>query len=182
MKNKYEVKNDYVIIFLSGKNNKNFETLLDIEDFENIKEIDVSWNASWREDSKSFYVSATKYIGTFEGKPKYKILYLHREIFGNLKRTQLVDHVDSKKTLDNRRNNLRITDHSDNLKNRQGKNKNNKSGYRNVCMMSGKWRVQLMVEDKRILFEEKFTDVDEAGKFAEKMRKKYYGDFAGLGE
>ena len=87
-----------------------------------------------------------------------------------------------KKTLDNRRKNLRITDHSDNLKNRQGKNKNNKSGYRNVCMMSGKWRVQLMVEGKRILFKEKFTDVNEAGKFAEDMRIKYYGKFTGLGD
>jgi hypothetical protein len=29
------------------------------------------------------------------------------------------------------------------------------------------------------LFPEKFKDVDEAGRFAEAMRKKYYGEFAG---
>lgn len=41
------------------------------------------------------------------------------------------------------------------------------------------WVVQLHINNKneRLGY---FDNVDEAGKFAEKMRQKYYGEFAGL--
>ena len=38
--------------------------------------------------------------------------------------------------------------------------------------------VQIMINGKNTLLG-KFDDVDEAGEFAERMRQKYYKDFAG---
>jgi hypothetical protein len=40
------------------------------------------------------------------------------------------------------------------------------------------WVVQLQIEGKNERLG-KFKDVHEAGKFAEEMRQKYYGEFAG---
>lgn len=91
-----------------------------------------------------------------------------------------IDHVNHD-TLDNRRNNLRITNKSENMTNRPHKNRNNKSGYRNVFWNSGlnKWEVSLCKNYKRI-YSGYFDDVDEAGAAAEEARQKYYGKYAGL--
>jgi len=90
-----------------------------------------------------------------------------------------VDHINHN-TLDNRKSNLREITTSENTRNRKSKNTNNTSGYRNVCWdkQRDKWMVQLHLEgkNKRLGY---FDDVHEAGEYAEKMRKKYYGEFAG---
>jgi AP2 domain. len=84
--------------------------------------------------------------------------------------------------LDNRRRNLRVVEANKNSKYRQSKNKNNKSGYRNVFYdkRRNKYIVRLQVDGKGTELGS-FNNVDEAGKFAEEMRKKYYGKFAGNG-
>jgi hypothetical protein len=51
-------------------------------------------------------------------------------------------------------------------------------GYRNVSLIKGKWVVQLQIDGKNTKLGS-FDDVHEAGKFAEEMRQKYYGEFAG---
>ena len=77
---------------------------------------------------------------------------------------------------------MRIIDNKHNLRNRKGKNSNNKSGYRNVCFdkRENAWIVQLQIDGKckRV---GKFPEdqLEEAAKFAKEMREKYYGDFAG---
>lgn len=110
------------------------------------------------------------------GEPKLKSYYLH-VILADIKNGGDVDHINHN-TLDNRKSNLREITTSQNLRNRKSKNINNKSGYRNVCLINGKWCVQLMINGKnnRLAY---FDNVDEAGEYAEKMRKKYYGEFAG---
>jgi hypothetical protein len=50
-----------------------------------------------------------------------------------------------------------------------------------VSLIAGYYRIQLQIEGRNHIFPEKFKDVDKAGKFAEKMRKKYYGKYAGSG-
>lgn len=69
-----------------------------------------------------------------------------------------------------------------NTKHRKGKNSNNVSGYRNVTYMKNikkkPYHVVLMIRGKRTTLG-KFSDVHEAGQFAEEMRQKYYGEFAG---
>jgi hypothetical protein len=94
---------------------------------------------------------------------------------------EFVDHINHN-TLDNGKENLRITSNRYNLKHRKGKNSNNKSGYRNVSWLNSykKWCVQIQIEGKNTILG-KFDDVDEAGKFAEEMRNKYYGEYAGEG-
>lgn len=62
---------------------------------------------------------------------------------------------------------------------RTSKSSNNTSGYRNVSWIRGHWRVQLQINRKNNMFSEKFENVHSANKFAEQMRQKYYGKFAG---
>lgn len=150
-----------------------------MEDFKKVESIKYKWYASWTKDVNDYYAKVTKYLGLIDGKPKYNSLLLHRFIV-SAKKNDTVDHINHN-TLDNRKSNLRVTNISDNLRHRKGKNSNNKSGYRNVCWITskGQWCVQLMVkgENTRLGY---FDDVHEAGKFAEEMREKYYGEFKGL--
>ncbi len=67
--------------------------------------------------------------------------------------------------------------------NREKKNKNNTSGHRNVHWdeKSQRWIVCLQVNGKgTTLGTFSKEQLQEAGKFAEKMRQKYYGEYAGL--
>lgn len=92
-----------------------------------------------------------------------------------------IDHINHH-TLDNRRENLRISPRINNSKNRNGKNTNNTTGYRNVMYIKENIRhpyiVRLQIDGKGVHLGS-FSDVHEAGKFAEEMRQKYYGEFAG---
>ena len=75
---------------------------------------------------------------------------------------------------------MRIVENESYTQNRKGKNKNNKSGYRNVSKSGNTWIVQLQVDGKNtILGRFSLEQLDEAGKFAEEMRQKYYGEYAG---
>ena len=139
---------------------------------------DTKWHPDWKPDIENYYAQATIYQGMIDGTPKYKTLYLHRFIT-QAEKGQVVDHKNTIKTLDNRDTNLRVSNDANNTKNRKGKNSNNTSGYRNVTLINGWWRVQLQIEGKNHLFPEKFDDVDKAGEFAEKMRQKHYGKYKG---
>lgn len=63
-----------------------------------------------------------------------------------------------------------------NATNRTKRNRNNTSGYRNVCWIKSEnmWVVQLQIngKNKRLARFPK-DQLEEAGKFAEEMRKKY---------
>jgi hypothetical protein len=90
-----------------------------------------------------------------------------------------VDHRNHD-TLDNRKVNLRIVEDSNNSKNRRSRNKNNKSGHRNICRVGNRLYVQLQVNKKNAkLASFKLDEMNEAVKFAGEMRQKYYGEFAG---
>ncbi len=91
-----------------------------------------------------------------------------------------VDHIDGD-TLNNRRSNLRVTVPQKNSTNRKTRNSNNQTGYRNVAYITSSkhpYHVQISINGKNTKLG-KFDDVDEAGMFAEEMRKKYYKDYAG---
>ena len=74
---------------------------------------------------------------------------LHRLIMG-ARKGEVVDHLNGN-TYDNRKCNLRITDHSGNLRN-TGKYKNNTSGYRGVQELKDgrrkKWKAEVTIESK----------------------------------
>lgn len=155
------------------------ETLIDTEDIERLETYGYSWYSVWKPELNSYYVRSSKYKGQHpNGNSKFEMVYLHRFIM-NASEGEYVDHINHN-ILDNRKSNLRIIPQDKNTKHRSGKNSNNKSGYRNVCWNKtyNKWVVQLQIDGKNTILD-KFDDVHEAGKFAEDMRKKHYGKFAG---
>lgn len=177
--NKYMIVDNYAVVYLENKNNEVYETLVDLDDLQRLINLNASWHLRWDEDSKLYYAKTTKYIKDKDDKRKQaKTLQLHNYILKTSDYT-IVDHINHN-TLDNRKENLRIISQSNNLRNRKGSNSNNKSGYRNVSWRYNCWVVQLMVDGKNTILG-KFDDVHEAGNFAEEMREKYYGEFAGNG-
>lgn len=179
MKNRYEIKDDKIIIYLYRKNGDRYETIVDIRHLKMLLNFDVNWYPSWSDNAKKYYVAATKYLGKVDGKVKYETHYLHRLITGANGFHSQVDHKNGK-PMDNTDENLIITTHSNNSRNRKKSNINNKSGYRNVCWnkQRNKWMVQLQVDGKNKVLGY-FEDVDKAGEFAKEMRSKYYGKFKG---
>jgi hypothetical protein len=177
IKNEYLIVDNYVILYLQNRAKEVFETKVSLTDLPKLEELNAKWFLSWSETAQQNYVACCKYLGTVDGKPEYKTIYLHRYLTDAPKNVY-VDHINTN-TLDNRRDNLRITTNEKNNKHRKSKNTNNTSGYRNVSWNGHKWLVQLQIDGKNVVLG-KFDDVDEAGKFAEEMRKKYYGEFAGF--
>lgn len=175
MKNNYKIMDNYAIIYY-----KSFEIFVDINDLNRI--IDFGYSVSCHRDrhgNNRYYPSITKYLGLDKetGKAKYKTFSLHSFIMNFPE--GVIDHEDGN-SLNNRKYNLIKTNQEINTKNRHKINSNNTSGYRNVTLMNGCWRIQLQINGKNHLFSEKFTDVDKAGRFAEEMRQKYYGEHAGF--
>ena len=173
--NKYKFLDDYGEFYIYNKKKEMFTVLVNKEDLERLILFDRRWNAAWREDSQSYYPMCSEYISTHVHN---KTHYLHRWIFDYPKNT-VIDHINHN-TLDNRRCNLRLTEQKKNLEHRNGKNKNNKSGYRNVFWDSrkNKWTVHLC-KDYHNIHVGDYDDLDEAGRVAEEARQKYYGKFAG---
>ena len=94
-------------------------------------------------------------------------------------RDKRIDHINTN-IRDNRKENLRVISVSDNGKNRAKRNRNNKSGYRNVSWDASAWVVQIQENGRGTCLGRFSKDkLEEAGKFAEKMRQKYYGEYAG---
>jgi len=177
IKNQYIIEGDTVKILLNS-NFGEYWTLVDLSDFEWIKDIDTTWCLRSKED---LYAQRNIYLGKVDGKDKYNTIKLH-DIIMDCPKEMFVDHINAKETLDNRRSNLRIASCKDNDRNRKGANKNNKSGVRNVFWnkQDQKYVVQLMVngKNKRV---GSSKDLHKAAEIAAEMRKKYYGDFAGQG-
>jgi len=137
----------------------------------------------WNEHSKNWYARCLEYYKDENGETKKKLHSLHREIMDVTDESLVVDHREHKNqgTLNNRKSNLRIASDEENSKNRKSKNKNNKTGYRNVIKDkdSGKYKIMLCVNYKRFQVGGLYEDVHEAGKDAEKYRQQYYKEYAG---
>ena len=171
-------ENQLVKIELKRRGKESLWTIIDLEDMEKVINFPYTWWAKYSWANQCYYAMASEYIGTIEGKTKYKIVALHQFV---LDTDKIVDHIEHN-TLDNRKSKLRIIEQGNNLKNRKGRNRNNKSGYRNVSWSKSekKWIVQLQINKKGTVLG-KFPEdqLEKAGKFAEQMRQKYYGKFAG---
>jgi len=173
----YVVDGNDVYINIYQRNNTKHTTIIDLCNLEKFLNFQYSWGVAFHKCIDKYYVVATTYINKDKEKNKrYKRIYLHKFLLD----TPNVEHIDhiNNDTMDNRFSNLRASETNENLKNRRSKNKNNKTGYRNVCFYQGWYLVQLQIDGKNKILS-KFKDVDEAGRFAEEMRKLYYGEFAG---
>ena len=168
--NEYLVENNIAKIRLKYKSEWLWATI-DFEDLQRLVDFGYRWYARYDHHIKGFYAQCNVYDNS-----KHKVISLYQFILNHFDGIQ-VDHINND-SLDNRKSNLRLASSSDNGKNRKNKNVNNKSGYRNVSTIKGQYVVQLQIDGKNTVLG-KFDDVDIAGKFAEAMREKYYGEFAG---
>lgn len=177
--NKYIINGNITTLILERKNSDNMETIIDTEDLERLKQQGYSWHAQWNVENLEFYATTCIRFTDTDGKRNGKVRALAREIMNVNETCIKVDHINHN-TLDNRKCNLRLTNQSENSLNKNGRNSNNKSGYRNVFWNNniGKWTVSLCKNYKRIIIGD-YDDVDIAGKMAEKARQKYYGEYAG---
>lgn len=173
-----DTENNIAKIELTRRNKDSIWALIDLEDLKRVINFPYTWSAKYDPELKQNYVETTIYCGFENGKKVGKSLKLHKFIM-DVNDNRVVDHINHD-TLDNRKSNLRVISHSNNATNRKSRNKNNKSGYRNVCWDGYKWVVQLSINGKNThLGRFDYEDLDKAGKFAEEMRQKYYGEFAG---
>lgn len=175
--NNYIIEGNVVKMELQRKNKESKWTIFDLEDLDRVINFPYTWYARQSTSNKKWYAMATVYN-------KHTTIQLQMFIMdldGGHK--AVADHINHDQ-LDNRKINLRVTTNGENLQNRKGKNINNVTGYRNVAYIKSikkkPYHVQLMVDGKNTTLG-KFSDVDEAGRFAEEMREKYYGKYKGLG-
>lgn len=107
-----------------------------------------------------------------------KCVLMHRVILGLRSDELLVDHLNSN-GLDNRRCNLRICSHTENMRNRR-LHVNNSSGYKGVYARdSGKWIANIHVDRKQIHLGT-FDSREEAAEAYDDAARKYHGEFARL--
>jgi hypothetical protein len=96
--------------------------IVDDEDFEYLNQF--KWQA--HKNGNKFYAVTSLLINN-----KYRTKMMHRLIANNKNKKMHTDHINGD-GLDNRKINLRICTHSQNLMNR-GPQANNKTGYKGVC-------------------------------------------------
>jgi hypothetical protein len=110
---------------------------------------------------------------------------LHREVLGRaigrpLLPTEMVDHIDGN-PLNNRRSNLRLATHADNMKNRR-KHSNNKSGFKGVRQRKNRpgWVAEIRVDGKYTHLGT-FDTPELAHEAYCKAAEKHHGEFANFG-
>lgn len=158
--NKYDLSGEYGVGYTF--NNEPF--YFDLEDYDKIK--DYCW-----------CLSANGYVVTniWENKEN-TMISMHRLIM-NFPKNMDIDHKRGKTTKnDNRKSNLRIVKHSDNLKN-VGMRSNNTSGATGINFDRGKWVASIKINGiaKHLGRFDNFEDAVKARKDAE---EKYFGEYS----
>lgn len=174
-------ENNVAHIELIRERKENLWTTIDLEDLDRVINFPFSWITRYDKTLHDYYAVSIVYETDENGIRKGKPLYLHRFIMNMEDENEWVDHINHKPR-DNRKENLRPISISDNSRNRKTRNRNNKSGYRNVSWSKKekKWLVQLQVDGRNKVLGKFLEDqLEEAGKFAEQKRKELYGAFAG---
>ena len=172
-----DTENNIAKIELNRTKAENLWAIIDLEDLQRVLDFPYTWFAKYDPDIDSFYAVASQYHKELG---RARPVYLHQFVMDA--NGKVVDH-ENHDTLDDRKSNLRISEEIRNAMNRKAKNKNNKSGYRNVSWSNTEkmWIVQLQINKKNtVLGKFSYEELEQAGKFAEEMRQKYYGEFAGV--
>lgn len=140
--------------------------LVDDADFDELSKF--NWYAS--EKSRNVYAARRAKEGT------RKMIYMHRQIL-NVKKGLVVDHINGN-ALDNRRENLRICTHAQNLMNQKpqiGKS----SKYKGVSWdkRRNKWEAYIMLNDKKVSLG-RFDIESDAARAYDKKASVAFGEFA----
>jgi len=142
---------------------KGMKALIDDEDYERIAK--YKWHFSHR-----YAVTAV-----YNGKNKKDCICMHNMLM-NTPDGMEVDHIDGD-GLNNRRSNLRICTHAENLRN-QKLNVNNKFGVSGVCLHSCKrFFLTRIVVNRKVIHLGTFRTLEEAKRVRLEAEIKYFGDF-----
>lgn len=148
--------------------------LVDDEDFEYLDQF--NWHTStYRELS---YAKRNIYTGKL-----HTLSHMHREIFEyrGIDLTGLeVDHINGD-GLDNRRSNLRLATHQENLANcaKRSATRNKNHGFKGITLnpANGRWIAQIMVDGVHIECGD-YSTPGEAAKAYDEAAIRYFGEFA----
>jgi DNA-binding Xre family transcriptional regulator len=179
--NEYKIHDNITIIYLHNREGLRMECLIDTEDLQKLIDFNRHWQACWAENTQSYYAVCMHYSDEYKTKSKSKKIYMHRFLLNNP--DGFVDHENNNK-LDNRKKNFRVTENKYNLRNRKGANKNSGTGVRNVNWIEKEncYKVQIMKNYERYVWDFPPDQFEEACNFAEKKRKELFGEFAGEGK
>lgn len=141
--------------------------LVDDEDFERVNAF--KWQARWTKSTKSFY--AKRFFHDSK-----RVIDMARFII-NTPMNMVPDHINHN-TLDNRKCNLRNSTRSQNNMN-AGLRKDNKLRTRCIHVHQNRFRVEVMVNKKRV-FRKCFGSLEEAIVARDEVLKIHFGEFVNL--
>lgn len=107
-----------------------------------------------------------------------KIVLIHRLILGITKETEYADHINGDR-LDNRRSNLRIVTHRQNMMNVRPRSANGYKGVSHSPSTKNKWRAYINPNRKQINLGY-YATPEEAAKAYDEAAIKYFGEYAYL--
>ncbi len=147
--------------------------LVDDVDFEFLSRF--NWIAARDHKKQAWYAQAN----TYRPDGKRTTVSMHRLIMGNPP-GKMVDHRDGN-TLDNRRQNLRMSSALENSRNMRRKSTTSQFKGVSWATKEGKWRAQIRIVG-RSLHLGFFADQSEAARAYNDAAEKHFGEFARLNE
>lgn len=158
-------------ILVSGryKHKPKVYAIIDDEDFEKVSQY------TWYLNTNSKNI-VKRYAYCFPNGLNQGILMMHRLVTGLSESDKRIPDHKNHNTLDNRKQNLKIVTRSGNSMNMKFRTKlcsKNKSGYRGVCQVKGRWYASLQ---RRFLGS--YDTAEEAARVYDVNAKKAYGQNA----
>ena len=161
--NRYDLSGDYGIGYTENLNNIGTnEFYFDLEDYDKIK--DYWW-----------YFNS----GYVESKQSYGVIRLSRLVMNEENPNNIIDHIHGYKTThDNRKNNLRVSTHQQNMLNTKIRS-DNTSGATGVIWdeSRNKWKVNIIYNSKSHYLG-RYGSFEEAVKARKKAEDKYFGEWS----
>jgi AP2 domain./HNH endonuclease. len=165
MRNRYEVGDGIVVIYLTRKDGTVLETEIELEDLPKLGNVTSLYADKKR---NTYYVRCN--LRSVDGKQDK--IYLHQLLMDAPKGTE-VDHIDGN-GLNNKRSNLRIVTNSENQYNRRHKSRYPKSGVPGVYWFpqTSKWKAQVILNGKNVHLGY-FDNVREAAEVVRRFKEKH---------
>ena len=181
--NDYKIDGEITYIYIVNRKLKKFIVIIDTDDLQKLIDLNCGWHVIYDKATNEYYARAIQIIYDEGNNRIVNTIWMQRFLMGVTSKKLVVDHHNHNR-LDNRKDNLYITEHTNNSTNRKGANKNNKTtGIRNVTYIEKEnaYWVQFMRKGERFRWVFPVNQFDEACDFAEKKRKELFGEYAGKG-